>query len=39
MKEFIFMKKFEEIKKNKYVEIKKEGRDGFGGTVYDKKQE
>ncbi len=31
------MKKFEEIKKNKYVEIKKEGRDGFGGTVYDKK--
>ena len=31
------MKKIEEIKKNKYVDIKKEGRDGFGGTVYDKK--
>ena len=31
------MKSLEEIKKNKYLEIKKEGRDGFGGTFYDKK--
>ena len=31
------MKKLEEIKKNKYLQIKREGQDGFGGTFYDKK--
>lgn len=31
------MKKLEEIKKNGYLTIKKEGQDGFGGTFYDKK--
>ena len=31
------MRKLEEIKKNGYLKIKKEGRDGFGGTFYDKK--
>lgn len=31
------MKKLEEIKKNGYVKIAKEGRDGFCGTFYDKK--
>lgn len=31
------MKKLEEIKKNGYLKIKKEGKDGFGGTFYDKK--
>ena len=31
------MRKLEEIKANKYVEIKKEGQDGMAGTVYDKK--
>ena len=33
------MKKIEEIKSNKYIEIIKEGQDGFGGTFYDKKVE
>jgi len=31
------MKKLEEIKCNKYIEIIKEGQDGIGGTFYDKK--
>ena len=31
------MKNIEEIKQNQYVQIIKEGRDGFGGIVYDKK--
>ena len=31
------MRKLEEIKKNGYLTIKKEGQDGFGGTFYDKK--
>lgn len=31
------MKKIEEIKNNGYVKIIKEGKDGFGGTFYDKK--
>lgn len=31
------MKSIEEIKQNKYIQIVKEGKDGFGGTVYDKK--
>lgn len=31
------MKSLDEIKKNGYVKIKKEGRDGFGGVFYDKK--
>lgn len=31
------MKDIETIKKNGYLEIKKEGVDGFGGTFYDKK--
>lgn len=31
------MKKLEKIKENKYLQIKKEGKDGFGGTFYDKK--
>lgn len=31
------MRDLEEIKNNKYLEIKKEGKDGFGGTFYDKK--
>lgn len=31
------MRKLEEIKASKYVEIKKEGQDGMAGTVYDKK--
>ena len=31
------MKSIEEIKQNKYIEIKKEGRDGIGGVIYDKK--
>lgn len=30
------MKSIEEIKQNKYIEIKKEGRDGIGGVIYDK---
>lgn len=31
------MKSLEEIKKNGYLKIKREGKDGFGGTFYDKK--
>lgn len=31
------MKKIEKIKNNGYVKIIKEGKDGFGGTFYDKK--
>lgn len=31
------MRDLEEIKKNGYLKIKKEGQDGFGGTFYDKK--
>lgn len=31
------MKNLQEIKKNGYLQIKREGRDGFGGTFYDKK--
>lgn len=31
------MKDLEEIKKNRYLKIKAEGHDGFGGTFYDKK--
>ena len=31
------MKKIEEIKKNGYLHIIKEGQDGFGGYFYDKK--
>lgn len=31
------MRDIEEIKKNGYLKIKKEGQDGFGGTFYDKK--
>ena len=31
------MKQLDEIKKNGYVRIKKEGQDGFGGSFYDKK--
>ena len=31
------MRDIEEIKKNRYLLIKKEGQDGFGGTFYDKK--
>ena len=31
------MKKIEDIKNNRYVKIIKEGKDGFGGTFYDKK--
>lgn len=31
------MKDINEIKSNGYIKIKKEGRDGFGGTLYDKK--
>lgn len=31
------MRNLEEIKNNKYLTIKKEGSDGFGGTFYDKK--
>ena len=31
------MKSLEEIKKNGYLKIKAEGKDGFGGTFYDKK--
>lgn len=31
------MRSLIEIKKNRYLEIKKEGQDGFGGTFYDKK--
>ena len=31
------MKKLEEIKKNGYLIIKGEGKDGFGGQFYDKK--
>ena len=31
------MKRIEEIKQNKYIQIVQEGRDGFGGIVYDKK--
>ena len=31
------MKSLKEKKKNGYVKIKKEGRDGFGGVFYDKK--
>lgn len=31
------MKSLEEIKQNKYIEIKREGRDGIGGVIYDKK--
>ena len=30
------MRDLEEIKKNGYLTIKKEGADGFGGTFYDK---
>lgn len=31
------MRDIEEIKKNGYLKIKKEGQDGFAGTFYDKK--
>lgn len=31
------MRDLEEIKKNGYLKIKKEGSDGFGGSFYDKK--
>lgn len=31
------MKKIEDIKNNGYVKIIKDGKDGFGGTFYDKK--
>lgn len=31
------MRDLEEIKKNGYLTIKKEGADGFGGSFYDKK--
>ena len=31
------MKSLEEIKKNGYIFIKKEGQDGFGGSFYDRK--
>ncbi|HIT11388.1 MAG TPA: hypothetical protein IAB58_01220 [Candidatus Pelethosoma merdigallinarum] len=31
------MKRIEEIKQNKYIQIVQEGRDGFGGIIYDKK--
>ena len=31
------MRNIEIIKSNRYLNIKKEGRDGFGGTFYDKK--
>lgn len=31
------MKRIKEIKQNKYIQIVKKGRDGFGGIVYDKK--
>lgn len=31
------MRELEDIKKNGYLKIKKEGQDGFGGTFYDKK--
>ena len=31
------MRDLEEIKKNGYLKIKREGQDGFGGTFYDKK--
>ena len=31
------MRDLEDIKKNSYLKIKKEGQDGFGGTFYDKK--
>lgn len=30
------MKNLEEIKQNRYIEIKREGRDGIGGVIYDK---
>lgn len=31
------MRKLEDIKKNGYLNIKREGADGFGGSFYDKK--
>lgn len=31
------MRNIEIIKSNRYLNVKKEGRDGFGGTFYDKK--
>ena len=31
------MRDLEDIKKNRYLQIKAEGHDGFGGTYYDKK--
>ncbi len=31
------MKRIKEIKQNKYIQIVQEGRDGFGGIIYDKK--
>ena len=31
------MRSLEEIKSNRYLEIKKEGKDGFGGTFYERK--
>lgn len=31
------MRSLSEIKSNRYLEIKREGRDGFGGTFYDRK--
>lgn len=31
------MRDLEDIKKNGYLKIEKEGEDGFGGTFYDKK--
>lgn len=31
------MKSLEDIKQNRYIEIKREGRDGIGGVIYDKK--
>ena len=30
------MKSLEEIKQNGYIEIKREGKDGIGGVIYDK---
>lgn len=30
------MKSLEEIKQNRYIEIKREGKDGMGGVIYDK---
>lgn len=30
------MKSLEEIKQNRYIEIKREGKDGIGGVIYDK---